>query len=89
MTLNENMNVNATSELTGTLMKSRLLSAAAALASLAAGILTASAPLLILSGVFAYGWPLLHLFLAQRGARTTAETAYPASPMPLQAGAAR
>ena len=46
------------------LIDNRLFSSAASLAILIAGIVTVSAPLLILAGVLAYGWPFLHVYLA-------------------------
>ena len=57
--------VNTTSKSVASLMKSRLLASAAALAALAAGIATVSVPLLVLGGIFAYGWPLLHAGFAK------------------------
>mgnify|MGYP003590237627 CR=1 FL=1 len=46
------------------LLAHRLLSSAASLAVLIAGVASVSVPLLILSGVIAYGWPLLQVYLA-------------------------
>lgn len=49
-----------TSKSVSSLAKSRLLASAAAIAALIAGVATVSAAPLVLSGIFAYGWPLLH-----------------------------
>ena len=61
------------------LLKSRLLSTVAALASLAVGVATLSVPLLIVSGVFAYGWPMLYLYLTRHSNTTPVKTAHQTS----------
>lgn len=48
------------------LIDNRLFSSAASLAILIAGIVTVSAPLLILAGVLAYGWPFFSIYWLNR-----------------------
>lgn len=58
------MSSTPTTKLIERLTENRLLSSAIALTTLLSGIATVSVPLLLLSGVFAYGWPFLHVYLA-------------------------
>ena len=58
------MSATPTTKLLERLTENRLASSLAALVTLIAGVVTVSAPLLILSGVFAYGWPFLHVYLS-------------------------
>lgn len=67
------------------LMKSRLLASAAALAALTAGIATASVPLLVLGGIFAYAWPLLHAGFTRNNEHSTA---HPSKPIAARTSAA-
>lgn len=59
------------------LTENGLAASLAALVALIAGVITVSLPLLLLSGILAYGWPFLHVYLASVNANAT-ETAKPA-----------
>lgn len=69
------------------LTENRLASSVLSLATLLGGIVTVSLPLLILSGVFAYGWPFLHVYLSSVNARAE-EAAKPARKTLTPIGAA-
>ena len=72
------VNMNTASKTTDSLLKSRLLALLASVVSLAAGIATVSVPLLLLSGIFAYGWPLLHAGYTKLREVPTAKPGYKA-----------
>ena len=57
------MNPKSTPALINRILDNRLLASGISLALLIAGIATVSVPLLILSGVLAYGWPFLNIYL--------------------------
>lgn len=58
------MSASPTTKLIERLTANRLLSSSLSLATLIAGIATVSLPLLLVSGLLAYGWPFLHVYLA-------------------------
>lgn len=68
------LSANTTSKSIESLLKSRLLASAAALAALIAGVATTSVPLLVLGGIFAYGWPLLHAGFTKLNENSTAKS---------------
>ena len=69
------------------LTENGLVASLAALVALIAGVVTVSLPLLLLSGVLAYGWPFFHVYLASVNASAT-ETAKPARKTLTPIGAA-
>lgn len=73
------MSTTTTSPFVERLIENRLLASAVSLAILIAGIVTVSAPLLILSGVIAYGWPFLGIYLLNKeeATKTARKTARP------------
>lgn len=70
------MSASPTTRLIERLTANRLLSSSVSLATLIAGIVTVSLPLLLVSGLLAYGWPFLHVYLAN--VNDAANTAKPA-----------
>lgn len=62
------MSANSTTKRLERLTENRLASSLAALTLLIAGVVTVSVPLLLLSGIFAYGWPFLHVYLSSLNA---------------------
>ncbi len=57
------MSNKLTSSPIGFLLENRVLPSVLSLTLLLAGISTVSAPLLIASGIVAYGWPFLNVYL--------------------------
>lgn len=66
------MSNNDNAGLAGFLVENHLLSSVISLALLIAGIVTASAALMVAAGIVAYGWPFLYVYLLDR--KTKSET---------------